>query len=51
MINFWKRRIKILLNRRNPAGYVGTTKISGEIQLELLKKEGLLPESSVLEIG
>lgn len=51
MINFLKRRIKALLRRRNPVEYVGTTKISGEVQFELLKKEGLLPGSSVLEIG
>lgn len=50
-ISFWKQRIKALLKHRNPVEFVGTTKISGEIQLELLKKEGLLPDSSVLEIG
>lgn len=51
MINILKRRIKALLKIRNPIKYVGTTKVSGEVQLELLKKEGLVHESTVLEIG
>ena len=31
--------------------YVATSRVSGELQLELLKREGCTPESSVLEVG
>ena len=31
--------------------YVGTDDVSGRLQLELLKREGCLPSSKVLEIG
>jgi SAM-dependent methyltransferase len=31
--------------------YVATDRVSGELQLELLKREGCVPESSVLEVG
>lgn len=35
----------------SPLEYVGSTEVSGKIQMELLKKEGLIKSSSVLEIG
>src|SRR5271165_3310432 len=31
--------------------YVGTTKVSGQLQFELLKREGCRPNSKVLDIG
>jgi cyclopropane fatty-acyl-phospholipid synthase-like methyltransferase len=31
--------------------YVGTTEVSGELQFELLKREGCTPDSKVLELG
>ena len=31
--------------------YVATDRVSGELQLELLKREGCVPESCVLEVG
>ena len=31
--------------------YVATSRTSGELQLELLKLEGCMPQSSVLEVG
>jgi cyclopropane fatty-acyl-phospholipid synthase-like methyltransferase len=31
--------------------YVGTNEVSGQIQLELLKEEGCIPASKILEIG
>ena len=35
----------------DPDRYVGTDEVSGELQLELLKREGCKPDSKVLEIG
>jgi len=35
----------------DPACYVGTNEVSGQLQLELLKQEGCRPESKVLEVG
>jgi len=49
--------IKQLLRRRPPRTledadrYVGTDDVSGQLQLELVKREGCKPESKLLEIG
>jgi cyclopropane fatty-acyl-phospholipid synthase-like methyltransferase len=40
-----------VLTLKEAQDYVGTIEISGQLQLELLKKEGCVPESKVLEIG
>ncbi len=37
--------------RQDALDYVGTNELSGNLQLELLKKEGCTPESKVLEVG
>jgi SAM-dependent methyltransferase len=39
------------LQMDDPDCYVGTDEVSGELQFELLKREGCRPESKVLEIG
>ena len=47
-------RLRRLLGRtrsEDAHGYVGTDAVSGGLQLELLKREGLTPESKVLEVG
>ncbi|HXQ52390.1 MAG TPA: class I SAM-dependent methyltransferase [Stellaceae bacterium] len=48
-----KERIKQLLPGRfdDLSGYVGTDAVSGELQFELLKRQGCTPRSTVLEIG
>jgi len=51
MLKSIRFRLKNLLKPKDPVEYVGTTKISGEVQFELLKKEGLSPKSTILEIG
>src|SRR6266513_1425561 len=47
-----KRLVKPYLPRGLRArSYVGTDEVSGQLQLELLKRQGCLPKSKVLEIG
>jgi SAM-dependent methyltransferase len=51
-----KRILKPLLGKGGSAGedpnqYVGTNEVSGQLQLELLKREGCRPDSKVLEVG
>lgn len=43
-----KRHVNPLVEARR---YVGTDELSGQLQLELLKREGCAPSSKVLEIG
>lgn len=51
-----KRLLKPLLGKgqsgaEDPNQYVGTNEVSGELQLELLKREGCRPDSKALEVG
>ncbi|MBZ5567111.1 MAG: class I SAM-dependent methyltransferase [Acidobacteriia bacterium] len=51
-----KRAVKPLLPQilalpKDPNQYVGTDEVSGQLQLELLKREGCRPDSKALEIG
>ena len=39
------------MNEKDAKSYVGTDKVSGQLQLALLKREGCLSTSKVLEIG
>lgn len=51
-LNFKRFLQRIGLKKRNEAQeYVGTDAVSGELQLELLKREGCEPDSKVLEVG
>jgi cyclopropane fatty-acyl-phospholipid synthase-like methyltransferase len=46
------KQLAIWLSRQLRAiAYVGTDKVSGQLQLELLKRQGCRPSSKVLEIG
>ena len=45
------RRLERLRRVDAASRYVATSRTSGELQLELLKREGCRPESSVLEVG
>lgn len=42
---------KVVHKAADARSYVGTNEISGQLQLELLKREGCKPDSTVLEIG
>ena len=42
---------RLLLPQDDAATYVGTDKVSGQLQFELLKRAGCRPDSNVLEIG
>jgi SAM-dependent methyltransferase len=45
------RRARRLGSLEAATRYVATSRTSGEVQLELLKREGCVPTSSVLEVG
>lgn len=53
MLNQIKKYAFRVVNRplNNAKKYVGTDEISGQLQFELLKQEGCMPTSRVLEIG